>query len=122
MDGGVWMLKVGLCSIILAGSLQAANWFPLANGNYWVYQVIGSPAKLTVQVGAPKTVNDRVYFPLTGYATSTVLVRYEKDRLISVDESSGVETVLTSFVSGEAWNAPGRQCDETGMTQTDRVT
>ena len=121
--GRGFMFKVAsFFALLCTGTLFGANSFPLQSGNSWTYQVAGQPRLLTVQVGAPATVNDRTYFPVSGYAEKRVLVRYEADQLLYLDEETGREAVLTSFLPGAAWTAPFRQCQETGEAQGQRVT
>ena len=109
-------------ALFLTATLSAANFFPLQNGNTWTYRAGKLPGLLTVQVGAPATMNDRTYFPVTGYAEKRVLVRYDGDQLFYLDEESGREVLLTSFLPGAAWTAPLRQCQQTGEAQAQRVT
>src|SRR5713226_5644460 len=122
--GGLMFRVVSLCAALAlsgAATLFGANFFPLQNGNSWTYQVAGQPRLLTVQVGVPATVNDRTYFPVTGYAEKRVLVRYDADQLLYLDEETGRESLLTSFLPGSTWTAPFRQCQETGEAQGPRV-
>jgi hypothetical protein len=63
--------------------------------------------------------NERVYHPLRGYAARPVLVRLnERKELLQVDEDTGAEQLLTSFVplQGGWWDAPLRGCREMGQT------
>jgi hypothetical protein len=63
----------------------------------------------------------RTWFPLTGYAEHRVWVRYEGDRLLYLEDASTGEGLLTSFLPGDAWPAPARQCRQTGEAQGTRV-
>lgn len=112
-----------LTAFLLLGSglLQAANFFPLQNGNSWTYRIAGTQQEFTVQVGAPVTMEGRDWFPLTGYTPQRVWVRYEGDRLTYLDESSATESVLTSFLPGNNWPAPMRQCRQSGEAQGTRA-
>ena len=104
-----------------AGSLSAAGFFPLQKGNSWTYRLGGTPLQLTVKVGAPVALDGRDWYPLSGYAQQPVLVRYEENRLISRDAANPAETQLTSFLPGNRWPAPLRECRQTGEAQGTRV-
>jgi hypothetical protein len=112
-----------LTIFLLAGasSLSAANFFPLQKGNSWTYQMAGTPLQLIVKVGVPIALDGRDWYPLSGYAKHPVLVRYEGDRLISRDASDPQETQLTSFLPGDRWLAPLRECRQIGEAQGTRA-
>ena len=101
-------------SVLGCSALHAANYFPLQNGNAWTYRVAGTRQEFAVRVGSPVTIAGLRWYPLTGYTSQGLLVRYEDDRLVYLDEPSSREAVLTSFLSGAPWPAPQRQCHQTG--------
>ena len=91
--------------------------FPLQNGNSWTYGVAGTQQQFTVQVGSPVTRDGKEWFPLTGYTPQRLWVRYEGDRLLYLEESNAMESVLTSFAPGNTWPAPMRMCRQSGEAQ-----
>jgi hypothetical protein len=103
----------------LISSVSAADYFPLRPGNVWTYRNARTGEQITVSVGTPVMMNEREYHSLRGYAARTVLVRQnERKELLQVDEDTGREQVLTSFVplQGGWWDAPLRGCREMGQT------
>jgi hypothetical protein len=72
-----------------------------------------------MSVGTPVMMHERAYHLLRGYASRPVLVRLnERRELLQVDEDTGREQVLTSFVplQGGWWDAPLRGCREMAQT------
>ena len=104
---------------VLIPSAWAADYFPLRQGNVWAYRNTATGEQVTVSVGTPVMMNDREYYSLRGYAARPVLVRRNGDKeLLQVDEDTGREQVLTSFVPSQGgwWDAPLRGCAEMGQT------
>ena len=93
------------------------DYFPIAPGHTWTYRDSKSGHEFSVRVGTPVTRNDRVYYPLTGYAEEPVLVRRgDTTDLVHLDEAFGREVMLTQFqLSGAAWPAPKRGCYHEGV-------
>jgi hypothetical protein len=116
-----FMLRSMAVALLAAVSLSAANYFPLQNGNSWTYRVAGTSQQFTIRVGTPTLVDGEVWYSLNGYAQQRVLARYEGDRLMYLDEDTARPALFTSFLPGESWTAPLRQCRESGEAQAERV-
>ena len=104
---------------VLISSASAADYFPLQQGNVWAYRNAATGEQITVGVGTPVVMNERVYYSLRGYAARTILVRLnDRKELLQVDEDTGREQLLTSFVplQGGWWDAPLRGCREMGQS------
>src|SRR5215475_4509008 len=120
------MSKIKLLAVAaaLAGmnALQAADFFPLQEGNWWTYRIAGTDQTFTIRVEAPVTVNDRVYYTLAGYAGG-LLVRYDGDKLLTPHVNGG-EGIAASFEPFQAgyWDAYGRSCEAMGQTLEARGT
>lgn len=100
---------------VLISSASAADYFPLQQGNVWAYRSAATGEQIIVSVGTPVMMNERVYYSLRGYAERPVLVRLnERKELLQVDEDTGREQLLISFVplQGGRWEAPLRGCRE----------
>ena len=106
------ILAFALNSFVLLG----ADFFPLQDGNRWTYREPVSGQTFTVRVGQPVTNAGNVYYKLTGYTDSDLLVRVEPvyGALVYWDDSRNQEILLTSFeqFEGGYWNAPFRPCPE----------
>jgi hypothetical protein len=112
-------------AVVLGGSLFAGDLLPLREGNSWTYAEARTGRTFSIQVGSAVTSNDHTYYLLTGYVDQPLLVRLdEQNRLVYLDEASGAETVLTSFVpeDGQWWDAPVRACNQQGQTLDTRGT
>src|SRR5438046_403648 len=107
-------LAIALNSCMLLG----ADFFPLRDGNSWTYRESVSGQSFTVQVGKPVTIAGHVYYKLTGYVDSDLLVRVEDvyGALVYWDEARNQEILLTSFeqFEGGYWFAPFRPCPDQG--------
>jgi hypothetical protein len=106
-------------------ALLGADFFPLQNGNTWTYREPVTGQTFTVRVGQPVTTAGNVYYKLTGYADSDLLVRIEPayGALVYWNDARNQELLLTSFepFEGGAWFAPFRPCPEQdGQTQLKR--
>lgn len=113
------MLKPFILTFLAAaGALSAADYFPLQNGNSWTYRAAGGTAQFTIRVGTPALVDGEIWYSLSGYVPQRLLVRYEGDRLLYLDDQDGQPRQLTSFQPGASWKAPLRQCAETGEAQS----
>jgi hypothetical protein len=112
-------LRFVLGVTVLISSLRAADYFPLRQGNVWAYRNSATGEEITVSVGAPVVIHEREYYSLRGYAARPVLVRLNgHTELLQVDEDTGREQLLTSFVPSQGgwWDAPWRDCREMGQT------
>lgn len=116
------LFKTALLVLTLnTGGLMGADFFPLHDGDSWTYREAGTGQTLTVGVGAPVTISGKVYYKLTGYAASDLLVRVEElyGALVYWNETRNEENLLTSFepFEGGYWVAPFRSCpDQVGQT------
>jgi len=115
------MIAVALNSCALLG----ADFFPLQDGNTWTYREPVTGQSFIVRVGPSVTTAGHVYYKLTGYADSDLLVRIEEvyGALVYWDEARNQEILLTSFepFEGGYWFAPLRPCpDQAGQTQVKR--
>jgi hypothetical protein len=109
-----------LIPALLPFAALAGDFMPLRAGNAWTYRNAPTGQGFTVRVGEPVSVNNQTYYPLTGYAPTTVLARLDSQtRLVYFDEERGTETLLTSFQPSESvwWDAPLRVCQQQGQTQ-----
>lgn len=106
------MVAIALNSYVLLG----ADFFPLQDGNTWTYREPITGQTFSVQVGKPATMAGNVYYKLTGYVDSDLLVRIEPvyGALMYWDAASNQEILLTSFeqFEGGRWVAPHRPCPE----------
>lgn len=108
-------LKFILAIVVSIVSARAAEFFPLETGNTWTYRNAVTNTQFTVRVGLPFQLFDRVYYQLRGYTPEPVFVRFDdRKELVTVDQETGVERILTSFVPFEFgnWDAPSRECPE----------
>ena len=104
---------------VLAVSASAGDIFPLQTGNTWAYRNAASGELITMDVGSPAVIGERVYFQLRGYVQGSVLVRVnENNELVRIDEETGREQVLTVLTpQRSAWEAPARGCRQEGLTR-----
>lgn len=104
---------------------RAADFFPLAAGNVWVYQSHQTGETFTVRVGAPVWMQDgRLYYSLSGYTNDRMLVRLDANGdLVALNEELDRDQLVTSFAVTTVgwWNAPGRGCDLDARTMERRV-
>lgn len=115
----LFAMALGTCA------LYGADLFPLHEGNTWTYRDAGTGQTFTVRVGQPVTKGGNVYYQLTGYSDSDLLVRVEPvyGALMFWDDARYQENLLTSFeqFEGGYWVAPFRPCpDQVGQTQVKR--
>jgi hypothetical protein len=119
----MWLV---LILALLGFCVQGADLFPLQQGSSWTYREKSTGGTFTVEVGAAVTLNDKTYFPLTGYVPQQVLVRLDdQKRLVYADPDSGQEATLTYFTppSGSGWwDAPLRTCAEQAQVLQKRGT
>jgi hypothetical protein len=105
-----------------SGSLLGADFFPLQEGNSWTYREPATGQTFSVRVSQPANIAGNVYYKLTGYTDSDLMVRVEPayGALMYWDEASKQEILLTSFepFEGGYWVARFRSCpDQIGQTQ-----
>ena len=109
---------VRVSAFVFAGLtlLPAAEpgWFPLEEGNTWVYLSAGSPEPVTVTVGARVAIGGESYYQLSGYVGRDLPVRLRAGdgALCYWDERVGKDVLLTSFSpSQQGLPAPERSCN-----------
>lgn len=96
--------------------------FPLEAGNYWIYRERSTLQQVTVSVAAPVLIGGKVYHPLRGYVTESVLARFNEFRnLVYLNEQTGAEHVLTGFETGGWFEAPLRGCQQLSQAQPVRA-
>jgi hypothetical protein len=115
------IIAVAVNSCVLLG----ADFFPLRDGNTWTYREAETGQTFSVRVGQPVTIAGNVYYKLTGYTDSDLLVRVESvnGALVYWNEARNQENILTLFeqFEGGYWFAPFRACPEQeGQTQLKR--
>jgi len=104
--------------------LQAAELFPLQEGNLWTYRGATSGEGITISVGTPFIIGGNVYHVLRGYTPLPVFARYnDRNELVYRDEEQDREVLLTAFAptGDQWWNAPARACAQEGSAAPDRV-
>jgi len=111
------MLRSLIMAALGTGVLSAGNFFPLETGNSWTYREARSAQEFTIRVGTPALVDGQVWYALNGYAEERLLARYEGDRLLYLSPDTGGAALLTSFLPGDTWPAPARQCLQRGEAQ-----
>jgi len=117
------MLRLLILSALFVSSTLAANFLPLQTGNFWTYRIAGTGQELTIRVGTPVLIGDRVYYSLTGFADTRVYARLEGDAVMMFDEAVGVERILVTFEQFEGgwWLANGFPCETVGQTKFKRI-
>lgn len=115
---------IGLCPQAFAPQAYANDVFPLAPGNYWVYEDSETGSRFQVNVGYSQIyVNQHVYDVLIGYGGRNLWVRTnEAGDMVVWDEENEVEQLLLSFTpSGGLWfSSFGRACETEGQAQQER--
>jgi hypothetical protein len=109
----------------LAGTLSAADFLPLANGNFWTYRDAVTGSTFEVRVSTPYFLNGKVYHSLKGFSPQTILVREnEYGNIAMYDLEREQELLVTSFETSDVvgqFEAYGRQCPASGKAQKDLV-
>lgn len=130
------LLIICLSSLLLAASSPAqrrtslrpraianggsAAWFPLATGNYWIYEherKDGARTPYRLEVGATVTQSGHTYFELKGSFGPDALVRHAEDgRFLAFDPSTNSEALWYDFAApdGVWWTVEGRTCLDRG--------
>ena len=116
-----WIIPIG--ALLLAAPAASQNFFPLAEGNYWVYQDPSGSHSDTVSVRGAETAGGRIYYTLEGYSDSPVLVRTtESGDLAAFDRKEGREHLLTRFRNQPVpYTTTLFGCLQTANAQTRRV-
>src|SRR3954447_8192597 len=108
--------SAALATVLNACALMGADYFPLREGNAWTYREAATGQTLSVRVGPPVAIAGNVYYKLTGYVDSDLLVRLEEvyGALVYWDDARKLDILLTSFeqFEGGYWIAPFRPCSE----------
>ena len=114
------LFRATIAVALNACALLGADFFPLQDGNTWTYREPVSGQTLSVRVGQPTTIGGNMYYKLTGYVDSDLLVRVEPvyGALVYWDEGRNQELLLTSFepFEGGYWLARFRPCSEQAWT------
>lgn len=115
------LIAIGLNSCALLG----ADFLPLQTGNTWTYRAASTGETFTIRVGDAVENGGKVYYKLSGYTESDLVVRVEEvdSALVYWDADRNQEILLTSFepFEGGYWVAPFRPCPEQiGQTQVKR--
>jgi hypothetical protein len=109
-------------SLLLTGAAQGADYFPLHPGDSWTYQSALNE-RFTISVGlAPlATVDGKVYYRLTGYASKPQWVRKGDDGVVYwLNEEYSREEILIDFrpLTGAYYFTPiSEPCDQGGQAQ-----
>jgi hypothetical protein len=116
------LLWTVLCAA--AGSLPAADFFPLQQGNEWLYEESATGARFQIRVGSPVLILGNVYHQLHGYTERPLLVRRgDNGALYARDEENDRDVLLASFepLEGGWFEAPYRPCEQSGQVQDRRT-
>ena len=113
--------KTAILALALSScALLGADFFPLQDGNTWTYREPVTGQTFTVRVGQPVTTAGNVYYKLTGYADSDLLVRVEPvyGALVYWNDARNQEILLTSFepFEGGYWYRAVSALPGTGRT------
>jgi hypothetical protein len=100
-------------------AIQADVWFPLATGNYWIYERQGDGSKTSyrMEIGEQATHDGRIYFQLDNPFGLDAFVRQADDgRFVAWNADTGTDAVWYDFSAGDRtpWRAEGRDCLEQG--------
>ena len=100
-------------------AVQAEVWFPLATGNYWIYERQGDGSKTSyrMEIGEPATRGGRIYFQLQNPFGPGALVRQADDgRFVAWNADAGTDALWYDFsaADGTSWQAECRDCLEQG--------
>jgi hypothetical protein len=119
------MKRIFVLSVIAAGITCAADFFPLAAGNEWVYREDRTGDTLTIRVGSEVSMQSgKTYHDLMGFANRKALARIDQSgNLVALDEETGRESLLAGFaeLDGSWWPALDRECFLSGQTQGKRI-
>jgi len=101
-------LLLTTCSI-LAWPAVAAEYFPLAVGNQWVYRLDGAPERVVTTSGQTREVDGQTYFVYAGLDGPSVLLRRNAQGQLLVRQPDGAEGVWADFAAGR-WETTLAPC------------
>jgi hypothetical protein len=116
-------LLIGLAASQLP-AIAAANYFPLAAGNRWVYRDTTSGQTHAIEVMIPIMHNGLEYNKVTGYAAGPLYLRQtENGNIFAYDEEREAETLVTGFevVDGGWYDTPISGCEQGAQPQSKHV-
>lgn len=96
---GQWIGRSRSSDIALSADSRA-NYFPLAAGNSWTYQVdrLGPEDGVTIEVGEPAEIGGVAYFPVSGLGGESVLLRMDsRGRLVQYLRDQGTTALWFDF-------------------------
>lgn len=106
--------------LLLTTSAFAENYFPLAQGNRWIYRDARG-ASHTISVGLPLSVRDgRTYFRVTGYTAQPAWLRIHGSEVLMFDEETSQDILVTRF-SGREYPTAISGCDQIAIPQDRKV-
>lgn len=98
----------------------SANWFPLATGNYWIFEregPHGASSSYRMAVGEAVARNGVLYYQLDDPFGPDALVRQAGDgRFTAFDADTGADVLWYDFAAEEGvwWTVEGRSCLDRG--------
>ena len=109
----IWKTLVCAALMPAAFALHAQDFLPLGTGNYWSYRASSTNETFTIRVSTPFVINDLVYYSVSGYAQQKLLVRRAPDgSLLALDEETGRESTLASFLPGQEYETNVSGCTQ----------
>lgn len=106
--------------LLLTTSAFAENYFPLAQGNRWVYRDARGTTH-AISVSLPLSVGDgRIYFRVTGYTARPAWLRTTATEVLMYDEETSEDIVVTRF-SGREYPTAISGCDQIAIPQDRKV-
>src|SRR5947209_12311030 len=91
------MHRIALALVIAAGSLRAADYFPLEVGNKWEYTTSDSNEQRTGEVLSSETIDGRQWFQVRWLNGKDYWLRYEIQKVVELDRSKGEQSTWIDF-------------------------
>jgi hypothetical protein len=101
-------LLLTTCSI-LAWPAVAAEYFPLAVGNQWVYRLDGAAERVVTTIGQTREVEGQTYFVYAGLDGASVLLRRNAQGQLLVRQPDGAEGLWADFAA-DRWETALAPC------------
>jgi hypothetical protein len=101
-------LLLTTCSI-LAWPAVAAEYFPLAGGNQWVYRLDGAAERVVTTIGQTREVEGQTYFGYAGLDGASVLLRRNAQGQLLVRQPDGAEGLWADFAA-DRWETALAPC------------
>ena len=108
MTGHLARISLATCSI-LAWPAVAAEYFPLAVGNQWVYRLDGAPERVVTTIGQTREVDGQTYFVYAGLDGPSVLLRRNAQGQLLVRQPDRAEGVWADFAA-DRWETALAPC------------